>query len=119
MPEQGRHPSIVVSPVNDEDVPAGQGKQERALVCPVWLLYEPARHAGQNVAPEMLEYVPEPHGVHVVAPEPENVPGGHARHVPLEFAPITLEKVPAAHREQKLGLAIAVVSAEYVPGGQP
>ena len=109
---QGRHPSIVVSPVADENEPAGQGKQERALVCPVWLLYVPETHGEQNAAPVMLEYEPEPHGVHAVAPEPENVPGGHARHVPLEFAPMALEKVPAAHREQELGFAIAVVCAK-------
>ncbi len=116
---QGRHPSIVVRPLIDEKVPAGQGRHERALVCPVKLLNDPARHGKHDIAPLMLEYEPEPHGVHAVAPEPENVPGGHARHVPLEFAPMALEKVPAAHREQELGLAIAVVSAEYVPGGQP
>lgn len=116
---QGRHSSIVVSPVADEDVPAGQGKQKRALVCPVRLLYVPARHEGQYVAPVMLEYVPELHGVHMMAPGPENVPGGHARHVRIVFAPTALENEPATHREQDAGLVIADLCSEYVPGGQP
>jgi hypothetical protein len=75
-------------------------------------------HAAEELAPVVLEYVPDRHDTHtfaLVAPDtPEYVPVGHETHALTLLAPVTFEYVPV---EQAVQLG-ALTTVEYVPTGQ-
>jgi hypothetical protein len=56
--------------------------------------------AKQDALPGALLYEPAAQAEHRGAPGGEELPGAHASHVALEFAPRTEEAVPAAHSVQ-------------------
>jgi len=76
------HDAHEVEAAAAEKVPLGQAEQFPA---PAADLNEPARQPVQLEAPATVEYCPQAHCVHEVAPEAENVPTGHAWQAPLNL----------------------------------
>ena len=76
---------------------------------------DPVGHKAQALVPAVLEYVPDGHVTHVLAPvapdTPENAPAGHGVQTVALLAPVTPEYVPARQLVHTLG----PVAALYFP----
>lgn len=74
-----------------------------------------------EVAPDLLEYLPEKQGVHVLgAPAPvlsEYFPEAHSVHVSTVIAAVKVEYFPLEHATQVVSL-VADILTEYFPGTQ-
>lgn len=93
----------------------GHGTHADALAAPSTALYVDWGHSEHCGDPEPAANEPAGHGAQTAAPDDEDAPGGHARHVLADDAPEALDACPAAHGRQEP--CDCPGAGLYVPGG--